>query len=101
MWLLFNHPFGFTFLSKPLLSWGSRAETQLLAASSLSFLINCVYQKVQSGMLGTREPVTPCLVAQNPPRLPPLEAALGCAWKQASPIISYKILERAPKLEVV
>ena len=41
-------------------------------------------------MLGTREPVTPCLVAQNPPRLPPLEAALGCAWKQASPIISYK-----------
>ena len=49
-------------------------------------------------MLGTREPVTPCLVAQNPPRLPPLEAALGCAWKQASPIISYKILERAPKL---
>ena len=58
-------PFGFTFLSKPLLSWGSRAETQLLAASSLSFLINCVYQKVQSGMLGTREPVTPCFVAQN------------------------------------
>ena len=49
-------------------------------------------------MLGTREPVTPCLVAQNLPRLPPLEAALGCAWKQASPIISYKILERAPKL---
>ena len=47
-------------------------------------------------MLGTREPVTPCLVAQNPLRLPPLEAALGCAWKQASPIISYKILGRAP-----
>ena len=37
-------------------------------------------KKVQPGMLGTREPVTPCLVAQNPLRLPPLEAALGCAW---------------------
>ena len=64
----------------------------------LLYVPNYAYLKVQSGMLGTREPVTPCLVAQNPLRLPPLEAALGCAWKQASPIISYKILERALKL---
>ena len=99
MWLLFKHPFGLTFLSSPSSLRGVRQKLnfQLLPAFP-SCLTDCVYQKVQPGMLGTREPVTPCLVAQNPPRLPPLEAALGCAWKQASPIISYKILERAPKL---
>ena len=99
MWLLFNHPFGFTFLSKPLLSWGSRAETQLLAASSLSFLINCVYQKVQSGMLGTREPVTPCFVAQNlwgflSWRLPPV--VLG---NKQSPIVSSEKLQASEEIK--
>ena len=40
MWLLFNHPFGFNFPFQPLLTQGSQAETQLLAASSFSFLLN-------------------------------------------------------------
>ena len=78
--------------------WLSSESTRQSSDHAVNRTKVYAYLKVQSGMLGTREPVTPCLVAQNPPRLPPLEAALGCAWKQASPIISYKILERAPKL---
>ena len=77
-------PFGFTFLSKPLLSWGSRAETQLLAASSLSFLINCVYQKVQSGMLG----------------LPLLEAAPVVLGNKQSPIVSSEKLQASEEMGI-
>ena len=40
--------------------------------------------EVQSGMLGTREPVTPCLAAQKPQGFL-IGGPTGCAWKQASP----------------
>ena len=39
--------------------------------------------EMQPGMLGTREPVTPCLAAQNPRRFL-TGGSSGCAWKQAS-----------------
>ena len=62
-----------------------------MISSAISYL--CMNKK-RNEQLKTREPVTPCLAAQK------LQGFLNggfpsCAWKQASPIIFYKILGRA------
>ena len=62
----------------------------------LSNVIVNFHLEMQPGMLGTREPVTPCLAAQNPQGFliggPP-----GCAWKQASPSFFHILKVRSSK----